>query len=369
MTMTQSESQINRLPLHDIHKQEGARFIQFAGWEVPVYFTSIIDEHLCVRQNCGLFDISHMGEFRVHGSGSKNFLDFLVTNKVHSLVPNRAVYSPMLNEKGGIIDDLIIYEMTDENFLIIVNASNIDKDFTWMKSKAPQGVQVENISNQRGILAVQGPNSRKVIESVFGSEIAKIPLFSFVCVPFQGEQVVVSATGYTGEEGFELFFDRKLSRDLYQELKKAGKFTGMKSIGFGARDTLRLEARLLLHGHDMNETITPLEAGLGWTVDFEKKDFIGKKVLEEQKQKGVSRKLVGFEMIDRAPAREHYKIAVAGKEIGEVTSGTVSPTLNKSIGLAMISSEFAKENSEIEVIVRGKSQKAKIVKTPFYKRK
>lgn len=368
MTMTLSESEVKRLPLHRFYQEAGARFIQFAGWEVPVYFTSIIDEHEAVRQNAGFFDISHMGEFRVRGKEAKKFLDRLVTNKVWKLEPLKAVYSPMLNETGGIIDDLIIYEITEDHFLIIVNAANIDKDFAWMSSQAPQGVEVNNISPERGILAVQGPNSPRVIEKVFGAKVASIPAFTFTSVSFEGKEMIVSRTGYTGEDGFEVFHDLSSAEGLYRALKQAGEKIGMKPIGFGARDTLRLEARLLLHSHDMNETITPLECGLVWTVDFDKKDFIGKPRLVEQKQKGVTRKLIGFEMIDRGLAREHYKVSSLRKLIGEVTSGTFSPTLKKNIGLALIQAEYAKEGTEIEIIVRGEAQKAKVVKTPFYKR-
>ncbi|MBI4970931.1 MAG: glycine cleavage system aminomethyltransferase GcvT [Candidatus Omnitrophica bacterium] len=366
--MADLKSEVKRLPLHRFYEQAGARFIQFAGWEVPVYFTSIIDEHDAVRKNVGLFDISHMGEFRVRGKEARKFLDWLVTNKVSKLTPLKAVYSPMLNEQAGIIDDLIVYEISEEHFLVIVNAGNVAVDFAWMKSKAPAGVEVINLSPERGIQAVQGPNSSKVIEKVFGTKAAGISSFTILPVPFEGREVIVSRTGYTGEDGFEIFYDCGIAEPLYLALKKAGESLGMKPIGFGARDTLRLEARLLLHGHDMNATITPLECGLTWTIDFEKKDFIGKARLDREKQSGVVRKLVGFEMVDRGLAREHYKVCSKGKEIGEVTSGSFAPSLKKNIGLALIQSDFAKEGNEIEIMIRDQAQKAKIVKTPFYKK-
>ncbi len=366
--MTVSDPQVKRLPLHRLYEEAGARFIQFAGWEVPVYFTSIIDEHEAVRKYAGFFDISHMGEFRVKGSGAREFLDRLVTNKVSKLEPGKAVYSPMLNEQGGIMDDLIIYEISQDQYLVIVNAGNVDKDFAWMKSKAPKGVEVTNLSASRGIFAVQGPNAVKIIESVFGKKAASIPVFNFLAVPFESSEIILARTGYTGEDGFEIFFDQPAGEKLYKALKEAGTPYGMKPVGFGARDTLRLEARLLLHGHDMNESISPLECGLAWTVDFGKKAFIGRDVLIRQKESGISRKLIGFEMMDRGLAREHYKLRFQGKEVGEVTSGSFSPTLKKNIGLALIDSSAAKEGNELEIIIREQPQKAKIVKTPFYRR-
>ncbi|MBI4398444.1 MAG: glycine cleavage system aminomethyltransferase GcvT [Candidatus Omnitrophica bacterium] len=366
--MTVADAEVKRLPLHSTYAQAGARFIQFALWEVPVYFTGILDEHQAVRTRAGFFDISHMGEFRVTGSGSRAWLDHLITNAMEKLMPGKAMYSPMLNERGGIIDDLIVYELAAENYLVIVNAGNIQKDFAWMSSQAPSSVQVENRSAGRGIFAVQGPVSPAVLSSIFGQAAASIPPFHFLELPFESGKIILARTGYTGEDGFEIFFDQNLSLSLYQALKKAGEPLGMKPIGFGARDTLRLEARLLLHGHDMNESVTPLECGLSWTVDLTKKDFVGLPALLRQQSEGISRALVGFEMISRTPAREHYKVCVDGREVGEVTSGTFSPTLKKNIGLALIENNAAILGNELEIIVRDVPQKAKIVKTPFYKR-
>lgn len=363
------ESEVRRLPLHPFHEEAGARFIQFAGWEVPVYFTSIIEEHLCVRENAGLFDISHMGEFRIRGANAKKFLDNLLPGRIHNLEPGKALYCPMLNERGGIVDDLLVYELAEDHFLLIVNAANIQNDFDWIQSKVRAGVELLNLSSGRGILAIQGPQSPKVIEKIFGPSSTTLSSFTFTPASLQGQNVIVSRTGYTGEDGFELFYDSELAPTLFRAVKQAGEPLGMKPIGFGARDTLRLEARLLLHGHDMNETISPLEAGLAWTLDLDKPDFVGKQALLGEKEKGIRRKLVGFEMLDRGLARGEYRVWKEGKDVGIVTSGTFGPSVKKNIGLALIQSDLAKEGTELEIPIRNQPHKAKIVKTPFYRRR
>ncbi len=361
-----TESSI-KLPLYARQEALGARFIQFSQWEVPVYFSSILEEHQCVRTNVGVFDVSHMGELRIKGAQAKEFLNNLLPNKIWKLEPGKAVYSPMLNEEGGIIDDLIVSELEEDNYLVIVNAANIEKDVTWMESHLPEGVELSNISSDRGILAVQGPRSPEFIEQFLGSEFTSLKRFNFKTIQFEGSEVVLSRTGYTGEDGFEFFFDKEISVSLYDAILKTGESFDLKPIGFGARDTLRLESCLLLHGHDMNDTISPLEAGLKWTIDFEKENFIGKQALLEQKENGLERKLVGFEMLDRGLAREEYRVQKDGKDIGWVTSGTHSPTLKKSVGLALIQSEFSGLDTEIDIVVREQPCKAKVIKIPFYK--
>jgi len=363
-----TETAVKHLPLHKQHQDAGARFIQFASWEVPVFYSSIIDEHETVRKGVGLFDVSHMGEVRLKGPKAKEFLNYLLPNRINKLSPGKGIYSPMLNESGGIVDDLIVYQLEEDNFLVIINAGNVDKDHQWITSHLPEeGVEYENISAQRGILAIQGPKGPDVVKALFGEDLGSLARFEFRLRSFQGKDIVVSRTGYTGEDGFELFIDNEVAEPLFEEIFKAGKAWGIKPIGFGARDTLRLESCLLLHGHDMSDTISPLEAPLKWTIDLDKENFIGKDALLKQLEEGVQRKIVGFEMVDRGLARENYVVKKDEKEIGFVTSGSHSPSLNKKIGLALIDISEAKIDNEISIVIRDQAQKAKIVKMPFYK--
>lgn len=377
--MTDSNSApLKKLPLHSEHERFGGRFGAFGEWYVPLYYTSVIEEHEHVRNKVGVFDISHMGEFFVRGKSARVAINQWITNDAGKLFPGRAVYSPVCRENGGIVDDVVVFEEDPENFMIVVNAANIDKDFTWFSAHLPKGVALENRSDEIALFAVQGPESRSLIASLFDVDLNQISYYHFMKISakqcggsaeyFGGNELILSETGYTGEEGFEIFCPIKNAKQLWDRLFDAGKKFDLKPIGFGARDTLRLESKFLLYGHDMNDEINPLEAGLGWTIGWDKENFIGKQTLEAEKSRGVKKKLIGFELVDRGIAREGCSIQINGKVVGKVTSGTFSPTLKRSIGLGYVASEFSQVRQALNVEIRGKAQKAQIVKTPFYKR-
>ncbi len=367
--MTESNSALlKKLPLHSEHERFGGRFGAFGEWYVPLYYTSVIEEHEHVRNKVGIFDISHMGEFFVRGKNARATINQWITNDTGKLFPSRALYSPVCRDNGGIVDDVVVFEESPDNFLIVVNAANIDKDFAWLSAHLPKDVILENKSNEIALFAVQGPESRALISSLFDIDLSRISYYHFTKVASPFGDIVLSETGYTGEEGFELFCPIQKANDLWKRLFEVGKNFDLKPIGFGARDTLRLESKFLLYGHDMNDETNPLEAGLSWTIGWTKENFIGKQALEQEKSRGVKKKLIGFELTDRGIAREGCPIQVNGKVVGKVTSGTFSPTLKQSIGLAYVSTEFAQVGQTLEIEVRGKAQKARIVKTPFYKR-
>ncbi len=388
---TEDISQLKKLPLHSEHECLGARFGAFGEWYVPLYYTSVIEEHEIVRTGVGVFDISHMGEFFVRGKDAQELVNHWITNDVTKLSPGRALYSPICRENGGIVDDVVVMEEDPEQFLIVVNAANIEKDFNWFSAKGgcaagtkavnfSNGVTLENASDQIGLLAIQGPRSSQVVRALFDIDLNRISYYHFVKFnsPFSarhrggsvsgGGELILSETGYTGEEGFEIFCPMEKLPRLWQQLMEVGKPMGLKPIGFGARDTLRLESRFLLYGHDMTDETTPLEAGLAWTIGWEKTDFIGKEALETERKRGIKRKLIGFELSDRGIARDSCSVLIDGRQIGKVTSGTFSPTLKKSIGLAYVAAEYAQIGQAIGIEIRGKTMKAQIVKTPFYKR-
>ena len=378
--MTDSNpAQLKKLPLHSEHERFGGKFGAFGEWYVPLYYTSVLEEHERVRTKVGVFDISHMGEFYVRGKGARAIINQWITNDAGKLFPGRAIYSPVCRPNGGIVDDVVVFEEDPENFLIVVNAANIDKDFAWFSAQGGQvksakltsfsdGTTLENKSSDIALFAVQGPQSRPLIASLFDVDLSKISYYHFMKFSSPFGELVLSETGYTGEEGFEIFCPIQTAGKLWQRLFEVGKEFDLKPIGFGARDTLRLESKFLLYGHDMNDETNPVEAGLSWTIGWDKDDFIGKKSLDDQKARGVRRKLIGFELTDRGIAREGCPIQVSGKNIGSVTSGTFSPTLKKGIGLAYVSTEYSQIGQSLEIEVRGKLQKAQIVKTPFYKR-
>ncbi|MBI1977272.1 MAG: glycine cleavage system aminomethyltransferase GcvT [Candidatus Omnitrophica bacterium] len=365
---TEDTSRLRKLPLHSEHERLGARFGAFGEWYVPLYYSSVLEEHETVRTGVGVFDISHMGEFLVRGKEARQVVNRWMTNDVEKLFPGRALYSPVCRENGGIVDDIVVMEEAPDHYFIVVNAANIEKDFNWFKTHLKDGVALENISDQIALFAVQGPLSRKVIGLLFDIDLNQISYYHLLKFDSPFGPIRLSETGYTGEEGYEIFVDCGKAQALFKRLMEVGRPLGLKPIGFGARDTLRLESKFLLYGHDMNDETTPLEAGIGWTVGWEKEDFVGKRALEEQKKKGLKRKLVGFEVSDRGIARERCSVLVNGQAVGEVTSGTFSPTLKKSIGLAYVQSEYAQVGQVIEIEVRGKAVQARVVKTPFYKR-
>ena len=361
----QAASGVRRLPLHDKHADKGARFGAFGGWEVPLYYTSILEEHEAVRRRAGLFDISHMGEFFAAGKRAVEFLDALLPRNIAAMADGRALYMPLLREDGGIVDDIIVYRFAKDLFLLIVNASNEEKDFRFMSRRVPAGAAFRNATEEKGLLALQGPASVRILARAFG----KLPVLSAKYYHFQPWQSgMIARTGYTGEDGFEIMADQKELPQIWDALFAAGKSEGLAPAGFGARDTLRIEAGMVLYGHDITEETTPLQAGLGWAVDFTKPAFTGREKLLAEKTGGVKRKLVGFEMIERGIPRGDYEIAKAGSVIGKVTSGSFSPTLQKNIGMGYVPAEEAAPGNEIEILIRAKALKGRIVKLPFYQR-
>lgn len=359
-------NQLLRTPLFDSYKEYGGKTIDFGGWELPVQFSSIKAEHEAVRTKAGLFDVSHMGEVFVTGSGALDYLQKLVTNDVSKLADGQAQYTVMCNEDGGTIDDFLIYKLADERYLLVVNASNIEKDVAWMEQQKTENVEIDNQSSNYALLALQGPSAQSILQKYTNTSLEEITFFRFKEIQVDGHDVLVSRTGYTGEDGFEIYGSKEAIIALWPVL------LGNEDVvpaGLGARDTLRFEAGLPLYGQELSDTISPLEAGLGFVVKVNKEaDFIGKAVLKQQKEQGVERKLVGLEMIDKGIPRTGYKVFAGDREIGEVTTGTQSPTLKKNIGFALLAKDFAELGTEVEVEVRNKRLKAKVVSTPFYKR-
>lgn len=359
-------NQLLRTPLFDSYKEYGGKTIDFGGWELPVQFSSIKAEHEAVRTKAGLFDVSHMGEVFVTGSGALDYLQKLVTNDVSKLADGQAQYTVMCNEDGGTVDDFLIYKLADERYLLVVNASNIEKDVAWMEQQKTENVEIDNQSSNYALLALQGPSAQSILQKYTNTSLEEITFFRFKEIQVDGHDVLVSRTGYTGEDGFEIYGSKEAIIALWPVL------LGNEDVvpaGLGARDTLRFEAGLPLYGQELSDTISPLEAGLGFVVKVNKEaDFIGKAVLKQQKEQGVERKLVGLEMIDKGIPRTGYKVFAGDREIGEVTTGTQSPTLKKNIGFALLAKDFAELGTEVEVEVRNKRLKAKVVSTPFYKR-
>ena len=364
-------AELKRTPLFEIYREYGGKTIDFGGWELPVQFSSIKEEHEAVRTRAGLFDVSHMGEVRISGSDSLAYLQKMVTNDVSKIPAGGAQYTAMCYENGGTVDDLLVYKLDEEDFLLVINASNIEKDVEWLKKHLEGNVQLENLSEKTAQLALQGPKAEKVLQSlVSGVDLSKLGYFKFQQkVAINGKEALVSRTGYTGEDGFEIYCNAADAVDLWKEILAAGREEGVVPCGLGARDTLRFEANLALYGQELSPEISPLEAGVGFAVKLNKAaDFIGKEALKQQKETGVPRKLVGIEMLDRGIPRHGYPVYAGEELIGEVTTGTQSPTLKKNIGLALVKSAYATLGQEVEVEIRGKRLKAQVVPTPFYRR-
>lgn len=366
----ESMALLHRTPLFDVYAAYGAKTIDFGGWELPVQFSSIKEEHEAVRRAAGLFDVSHMGEIRVKGSGSFDFLQFMLTNDLALLSIGGAQYTAMCYEDGGTVDDLLLYKKGEHDYLLIVNAANIQKDYEWLLAHAREDVKIENISAEIAQLALQGPKAENILQTLTTENLRDIPFFRFKDnVDIQGVRALVSRTGYTGEDGFELYCKSEDARRLWELLMKAGAADGLKPCGLGARDTLRFEAALPLYGQELTKEITPIEARIGFAVKINKAaHFLGKEVLKDQKEHGAPRKIAGIEMIERGIPRSHYEVFAKGQKIGEVTSGTQSPTLKKNIGLALLDEAFASLGTDVEVEIRGKRVKAVVVPIPFYKR-
>ncbi|HET7657668.1 MAG TPA: glycine cleavage system aminomethyltransferase GcvT [Bacillales bacterium] len=361
---------MQRTPLNDMYDKYGAKKVEFHGWEMPVQFSKIQDEHEAVRTKAGLFDVSHMGEVTVKGSGALEFLQRLVTNDVSKLVPGKAQYAAMCYENGGTVDDLLVYQKGEGDYLLVINSANIDSDYEWISSHVEGDVKTENISEEIAQLAIQGPKAEEILQKLTETDLSEIKFFKFKDnVEVAGVKALVSRTGYTGEDGFEIYCDAGDAVKLWEAIMEAGKPEGLLPCGLGARDTLRFEAKLPLYGQELSPEITPIEAGIGFAVKTDKEaDFFGKSVLKKQKEEGAPRKLVGIEMIDKGIPRTGYEVFSGDEKIGEVTTGTQSPTLKKNVGLALVKSECSELGTEVEVQVRKKRLKAVVVKTPFYKR-
>ena len=362
--------QLKRTPLFDVYANYGGKTIDFGGWELPVQFSSIKAEHEAVRTKAGLFDVSHMGEIIVTGSGSEEYLQKLVTNDVSKIIAGQAQYTAMCYKDGGIVDDLLIYKIEANHYLLVVNAGNIEKDFAWMQENITSDVTLVNKSEDYGLLALQGPLAQVILQKLTSKNLDEVGFFRFANnVEVAGKNVIVSRTGYTGEDGFEIYASAIDVTDLWSSILEAGKDEGILPCGLGARDTLRFEACLPLYGQELTKDISPLEANIGFVVKLKKEqDFNGKSTLLDQKENGVPRKSIGIEMIDKGIPRTGYPVFVDNKQIGHVTSGTQSPTLKKNIGLAIIDATFAELGQEVEIEIRNKRLKAITVATPFYKR-
>lgn len=364
-------SELKRTPLYEVYKEIGAKTIDFGGWDLPVQFTSIKEEHEAVRTKAGLFDVSHMGEIYVTGPDSLAYLQKMMTNDISKLKDGAAQYTAMCYENGGTVDDLLVYKMKQDYYLLVVNASNTDKDYEWLEKHLEGNVQIENRSSEIAQIALQGPIAEQVLQKItIDTNLSEIGFFKFKNdVNINGKRALVSRTGYTGEDGFEIYCSVNDVVSLWNDILATGKDMGVLPCGLGARDTLRFEANLALYGQELSPDISPLEAGIGFAVKLGKEaDFIGKTALAEQKKNGVPRKLVGIEMIDRGIPRHGYLVYKSGVQIGEVTTGTQSPTLKRNIGLVLIKAEHAELGTELEVEIRGKQLKARVVATPFYKR-
>ncbi len=353
-------------PLTETHIALGAKMVDFAGFNMPVRYTSDLDEHHCVRNKVGMFDVSHMGEFILKGDKALPFLQKIVSNDVSKLERGQAQYAYLPNENGGIVDDLLVYHLDDGHYMCVVNAGNIEKDWAWFNQHNTEQAELHNISDNTALLAIQGPKALEVLQTLTEVNLSSIPYYRFVRGKFAGvENVIISNTGYTGAGGFEVYFHKAHAVDVWNAIMEAGKPCGLQPIGLGARDTLRLEKGFCLYGNDIDDTTSPLEAGLGWVTKFNK-DFIAKDILLQQKQEGLKNKLVGFVMVDRGIPRGHYLIKdELGNEIGHVTSGTQSPTLGYGVGLGYVEVAHAAIDHEIYIDIRGKLIKAKVAKLPF----
>ena len=357
-------------PFIEKHIALGAKMHEFAGYNMPIEYSGIIDEHLTVCQGVGVFDVSHMGEFWVKGPKALTFLQKVTSNNVAVLTPGKIQYTCFPNDKGGIVDDLLVYQYEPEKYMLVVNAANIEKDWDWCVSHNTEGAELENASDHMAQLAVQGPKAILALQKLTDIDLSSIPYYTFKVGKFAGEEnVIISNTGYTGAGGFELYFYPNVADTIWKAVFEAGEEFDIKPIGLGARDTLRLEMGFCLYGNDLDNTTSPIEAGLGWITKFiEGKEFINRPMLEKQKAEGVTRKLVGFEMVDRGIPRHGYELVNSdGEKIGIVTSGTMSPTRKIGIGMGYVKPEYGKAGTEICIDMRGRKLKAVVVKPPFRK--
>lgn len=358
-----------KLTLHEVHESLGAKMVPFAGYAMPIQYSSLVEEHQCVRNNVGIFDVSHMGEFILEGPKALDLIQKITSNDASKLEIGDAQYAYLPNEAGGVVDDLIVYRLGEEKYMLVVNASNIAKDWDWISGHNDMGVSMENISEDASLFAVQGPNAEKVLQKITDVDLSSIKYYTFVEGKIGDiDHVIISATGYTGAGGFELYVHNKDAVKLWQEVMKAGADEGLLPIGLGARDTLRIEMGYCLYGNDIDETTSPIEAGLGWTTKFSK-SFINDQFLLDQKTNGVSRKLIGFKMTERGIPRQGYDILnLEGEKIGDVTSGTQSPMLEIGIGMGYVAKEYTRSGTEILIQIRKKQVTAEVARPPFIKK-
>lgn len=359
-----------KTPLYEEHKKLGGKIVEFAGWEMPVQYTGVADEHKTVRASAGLFDVSHMGTFEISGKDAASFLDYLTPTNNSGLTAGQAQYSLLLKENGTIIDDIIIYRLGNEKFFMVANAGNVEKDFNWIKNHIKGEVSLTNLSDRYTLLALQGPKASEILSKLTTDNIGAIKIFHLAEVEIKGNgKILISRTGYTGEDGFEIFAEKDSAAKLWKTLLETGKEDGLKPIGLAARDTLRLEMKYTLYGNEISEDTNALEAGLRWVIKFKKPArFIGKEALNKIREEGLKRKLIGFKMLDKAIPRHGYDILSNGQKAGFVTSGTFSPSLEIPIGIGYVNANLAEPGTKISVDIRGKERLAEVVKTPFYKK-
>ncbi|MBK9438941.1 MAG: glycine cleavage system aminomethyltransferase GcvT [Chloracidobacterium sp.] len=364
---------LKKTPLNDVHRTLGGRMVDFGGWDMPVQYTAgVIEEHMATRTHSGLFDVSHMGEIWVEGPDAISFVNGLTTNDVLNLVDGQAHYSAMTNDEGGIVDDLLVYRFSQEKLLLVVNAGTTEKDWAWITShKKDERVELLNASAEYCQIAVQGPDATAIVQKLTETDLSAIKYYHFTTGRVDGVDSIISRTGYTGEDGFEVYAAADAAIQLWNKILETGKYGtdgGIIPCGLAARNTLRLESAMSLYGHELGDDISPLEAGLGWITKFQKGPFTGSEILAKQKEVGVTRKIAGFEMTEPGIARDGFDIYLDGEKIGVVTSGSPAPFLKKNIGLAFLPPQFAIVGQEIKIDVRGRQIAAKVVSTPFYKR-
>lgn len=359
---------VKKTALYATHEKSGGKIIDFAGWALPVQYEGIIQEHEAVRNAAGLFDVSHMGEVKAEGKNAFDFVQNLVTNDISVLENHQVIYTLMCYPNGGVVDDLLVYKINNEDFLLVINASNVDKDYKWMQDNSSNfNVKLSNISNELSEVALQGPKAQDILQKIVNVNLSDIKFFYFNDnVLINGMKCLISRTGYTGEDGFEIYTENKNIEKVWSLVMEAGKSQGLKPTGLGCRDTLRFEACLPLYGNEISQDISPLEAGLGFFVKLAKDNFIGKDALVKQKADGLKRKLVGFEMKDKGIPRHGYEVLGNGEKIGFVTTGYFSPTLKKNIGLALVSADYSALGTEISIVVRNKTLKAEVISKKFY---
>jgi aminomethyltransferase len=365
-----STENLKKTPLNEQHRELGGKMVDFGGWDMPVqYEAGVIAEHMATREKAGLFDVSHMGEIWVEGEDAIPFVNRITTNDVTKLVDGQAHYSALTNEKGGVVDDLLVYRFDEGKLLLVVNASTTEKDWDWITSHVKdEAITLTNASADYCQIAVQGPLAREIAQKFTDVNLSEIKYYHFTVDTFDGVDAIISRTGYTGEDGFEVYANREHAVKLWNDLLEYGERFGILPAGLAARNTLRLESAMSLYGHELSDDISPLEAGLGWICKLNKGDFVGREPMAKLKEEGLKRKLVGFEMVDKGIARDEMDVYVGDEKVGVVTSGSPAPFLKKNIGLAFVPTEFAKTGQEITIDVRGKKLAAVVVPTPFYKR-